>query len=266
VRSSQRKTALVTGATRGIGYELSKLFAQNGYDLVINARHLEDLEEVAAEFEESFGISVHPIARDLSDPDTPEALFEEVGANSLSVDVLVNNAGFGLRGAFAETDLETELRMMRVNMVALTHLTKLFLGGMLERGSGWILNVASTAAYMPGPLMSVYYATKAYVLSFTEALASELEGSGVGVTVLCPGPTKSQFKKRAKQREIWLRYLLREMAPERVARAGFRAVERGRRLALPSLQDWLVVFFHRFVPRPLLANLVHELHKRREVD
>jgi len=264
--TSQNKTALVTGATRGIGYELSKLFARDGYDLVVNARHIEDLEEVAAAFEESYGTSVHPIARDLSDPQTPEAIFEEVQAHALEIDVLVNNAGFGLRGAFAETDLDTELRMMQVNMVALTHLTKLFLGGMLERGSGAILNVASTAAYMPGPLMSVYYATKAYVLSFTEALASELEDSGVGVTVLCPGPTKSHFKQRAKQRRTWLRYLLREMEPERVARAGFRAVKRGRRLAVPSLQDWLVVFFYRFVPRSLLSDLVRELHKRREVD
>ena len=245
---------------------MSKLFAQNGYDLVINARHLEDLEEVAAEFEESFGTLVHPIARDLANPDTPEAIFEEVRAASLSVDVLVNNAGFGLRGAFAETDLEAELGMMRVNMLALTHLTKLFLVDMLARGSGHILNVASTAAYMPGPLMSVYYATKAYVLSFTEGLDSELEGSGVGVTVLCPGPTKTRFKKRARQRGTWLRYLLAEMEPERVARAGYRAVKRGRRLALPGFQDWLVVFFYRFVPRYLLADLVHELHKRRDVD
>ena len=263
---AQKKAALVTGATRGIGYELSKLFAQDGHDLVINARHIGDLEEAAAFFRSSFGISVHPIAVDLSQPDTPEAIFERVRAEGVTVDVLVNNAGFGLRGAFAETELETELRMMQVNMGALTHFTKLFLGGMLERGSGAILNVASTVAYMPGPLMSVYYATKAYVLSFTEALASELEGSGVGVTVLCPGPTKSHFKKRAKQRGIWMRYLLREMEPETVARAGFRAVKRSRRLAVPSLQDWLVVFFHRFVPRPLLAHLVRELHRRREVD
>ena len=264
--ASQKKAALVTGATRGIGYELSKLFARDGYDLVINARHIEDLEEVAAEFEASFGISVHPVARDLSDPESPEAIFDDVQAESLEISVLVNNAGFGLRGAFAETDLETELRMMRVNMVALTHLTKLFLGGMVERESGAILNVASTAAYMPGPLMTVYYATKAFVLSFTEGLASELEGSGVGVTALCPGPTKSHFKKRAKQRRIWMRYLLWELEPERVAQAGFRAVKQGRRLAVSSLQDWLVIFFYRFVPRSLLAALVRELHKRREVD
>ncbi len=257
------KTALITGATSGIGYELSKLFAHDGYDLVINARHEEDLVRVADELERASGSSVVVISKDLSERSAPDEIFSYLRERSIEIDALVNNAGFGLQGPFAETNLETELAMMEVNMVALTQLTKLVLGGMLERGSGRILNVASTASFLPGPLMAIYYATKAYVLSFSQAIASELEGSGVSVTVLCPGPTDTSFQDRAGQTSTWLLHLMAQMEPERVARAGYQGMMEGQRIVFPGFRDRLTAFFQRFAPRAPLADGVRELHKRR---
>lgn len=257
------KTALITGATSGIGYELSKRFAQNGHNLVLTARHEQDLSDVAAELEEVFGISTTVVAEDLSKPGAPERIFSTLQRQSIRIDALVNDAGFGLHGLFADTDIETELAMMQVNMVALTYLTKLFLTEMLEQGGGRILNVGSTASFLPGPLMAVYYATKAYVLSFSQAIAAELEGSGVTVTVLCPGPTETGFHERAGQRSTWLLQLLGTMDPQVVARAGYRGMMKGRRVAIPSFQDKLIVFFQRFAPRGPLTDLVRELNKRR---
>jgi len=254
--SNHTKTALITGATRGIGYELSKLFARDGYDLVINARHEQDLERVASDFEEAFGISVAIIALDLSQPGAADEIFEALQRQSITVDALVNNAGFGLYGSFAETDLSTELAMMQVNMVALTHLTKLFLGHMLEQGRGEILNVASIASFQPGPMMAIYYASKAYVLSFSEALTSELRGLGVTVTALCPGPTATEFQERAElDPERWLT-LMKTMEAESVARAGYRALKRGQAVVVPGLLNKAIVFFERFIPRTLLTGIV----------
>jgi short-subunit dehydrogenase len=190
-------TALITGASTGIGYELGKCFAADRHNLILIARQEARLRQVAAELSEQFSVSARVIVADLAKPDAPQKIADEIRQDSLQVDYLVNNAGFGLGGKFSETDLAAELEMMQVNMVALVHLTKLFLPAMVARRSGKIMNVASTAAFQPGPLMAVYYASKAFVLSFTEAIANELAGTGVTVTALCPGPTQSEFQRRA---------------------------------------------------------------------
>jgi hypothetical protein len=235
---------------------LSKLFARDGYRLVINARHERDLARVASAFEADFGVPVTIIPRDLSQPGAADEIVETLQRRSIRVDVLVNNAGFGLYGPFAETDLTTELAMMRVNMTALTHLTKLFLGPMLEQGAGEILNVASVASFQPGPMMAVYYASKAYVLSFSEALSSELSGTGVTVTALCPGPTATDFQRRAQlDPDRWLT-LMKRMEAETVARAGYRALKRDQAVVVPGLMNQLIVLLGRFLPRTWLTTIV----------
>src|SRR2546428_5424528 len=191
------KTALITGASGGIGYELALLFAKDGFDCILVARSQDKLEELAARLESEFRVRTLVLPKDLSKPSAVDEIHEEVTAASMPVDVLVNNAGFPVFGLFRESDLEAELEMLQVNVVALTALTKLLLKPMLARRDGRILNLGSTAAFAPGPLMTVYYASKAYVLSFSEALANELEGTGVSVTCLCPGATRTGFQKRA---------------------------------------------------------------------
>ncbi|MBE8968493.1 SDR family oxidoreductase, partial [Nostocales cyanobacterium LEGE 12452] len=182
MQNNRKQTALITGASGGIGYEFVKLFAQDGYNLVLVARSVDKLNKIADEFKKKFGIDVKVISKDLSNPSAPEEIFRELEQASINVDVLVNNAGFATYGLFNEIDLNAEMQLLQVNVLCLTHLTKLFLKGMVQRGSGKILNLASTAAFQPGPLMAVYYASKAYVLSFSEAIANELEGTGVSVT------------------------------------------------------------------------------------
>jgi short-subunit dehydrogenase len=229
-------TALITGASSGIGLELAKLFARDGYDLVLVARRREKLEALGAELGQRHGIRFRVIAADLADPAAPAEIMRQVGAASVTVDVLVNNAGFGELGAFVKTDLDTAGRMIEVNVTALTALTKLFLPGMLARRRGRILNVASTAGFAPGPLMAVYYATKAYVISLSEALAEELRGSGVSVTVLCPGPTLTEFQEVAHMQSTRLFRLPGVvMSGESVAMAGYAGLMRGKRMVVPGL-------------------------------
>ena len=182
----QPETALVTGASSGIGWELAKLFAADKSNLVLVARSREKLHELAADLREAHGVEVRVVAMDLADPNSPPAIFGLLAAEGVTVDVLVNNAGFGAVGSVADLPLERQMEMIQVNLTALTHLTRLFLPGMIQRRSGGILNVASTAAFQPGPYMAVYYATKAYVLSFTEAVAEEVLGTGIRVTCLAP--------------------------------------------------------------------------------
>ena len=191
------ETALITGASSGIGLEMAKLFANDKSNLILVARSQEKLDRLAAELRGDCGVQVRVLTGDLADPQSPQAIFDALAAENLTVDVLVNNAGFGAAGSVAGLPLEKQLDMISVNVAALTHLTRLFLPGMIRHRSGGILNVASTAAFQPGPYMAVYYATKAYVLSFTEALAEEVVGTGVGVTCLAPGPTATGFAATA---------------------------------------------------------------------
>lgn len=254
-----KSTALITGASSGIGLDLAHLFAQDGHDVVLVARSEARLRELAGELEGKHRVAARVVVADLAKPDAPREVFEAAGA----VDILVNNAGYGLSGKFAETDLRTELDMIQVNVTALTHLTKLFLRPMVERGRGRILNIASTASFQPGPLMAVYYATKAYVLSFSEAIGEELSGTGVTVTALCPGPTATGFQQKAKLGSEALLKLMKPVPSMEVARAGYRALMRGRRVVVPGVKNKIGVQSVRVSPRALVTRVVHALQARR---
>lgn len=252
------RTALISGASGGIGYELSKLFAADGYNLVLVARSEQKLEEIAANLSKTYGVNAVALAKDLSDPASPDEVFAALETQSTTIDVLVNNAGFGVHGPFAETDLAEELSMLQLNAVSLTHLTKLFLPGMIERGWGRILNVGSTGSFQPGPLMAVYCASKAYVLNFSEAIGEELKGTGVSVTALCPGVTRTGFQTRAHT-ESTLLVRSGSMSAKEVAEIGYKALMRGKRVVVPGLMNWLVAFSVRFTPRSLVAHLGYKL-------
>ncbi|MEA5596928.1 SDR family oxidoreductase [Rivularia sp. UHCC 0363] len=251
-----RETALITGAASGIGYELMQIFAQNKYNLVLVDRNQQKLSEMAEELPKKFGILVKVIVKDLSIPFAAKEIFAELNESLTKIDVLVNNAGFGNYGLFNETDLNAELEMMQVNMVCTTHLTKLFLKGMVERGKGKILNVASTAAFQPGPLMAVYFATKAYIFSFSQAIANELEGTGITVTVLCPGPTASAFHHRTGMSDSKLLKTKNMMDARTVAEIGYRGLMTNKATVIPGLQNQILAEVVRFIPRNLLTKIV----------
>ena len=261
-RNQRHKTALITGASSGIGLELTLLFARDQYDLVLVARSAERLAELAAKLQRDHGISVRILARDLSKPETPNEIYSELARESIKVDVLVNNAGFGRRGYFAETSLAGDMEMMQLNMVALTELTKLFLKDMLERHDGKILNVASTAGFQPGPLMAVYYATKAYVLLFSEAVANELNGSGVTMTVLCPGPTRTGFSERAGAKESRL-FTGVTMDARSVAQIGYRGLMQGKTLVIPGLRNQVLAFSVGLAPRRMVTWISRRMQEVR---
>jgi short-subunit dehydrogenase len=252
--NTSRKTALITGASSGIGVDFSRLLSRDGYELFLVARSEAKLRELAKELG-----NAKVIVADLVSPDAPQRIFDASGG----VDVLINNAGFGLSGPFVEMDLRKELEMIQVNVAALTHLTRLFLPPMLARKSGHILNVASTAAFLPGPLMAVYYATKAYVLSFSEAIADELRGTGVTVTALCPGPTATGFAEAAGMESSRLFKLVKPMSSEAVARYGVRAMQDGKRVAIPGIANKLSTQSIRVSPRRLVTTIVRKLQESR---
>jgi len=256
-------TALVTGASSGIGLELVTLLARARHDLVLVARNQDRLEAVARGLREEFDVAVTILATDLSDPSAPDSIAKQLTDRSLQIDILVNNAGFGTHGLFAGMPLAKDVEMIRVNVLALTQLTRLLLPGMLERRGGRILNVASTAAFLPGPLMAVYYATKAYVLSFSEAIANETAGTGVTVTALCPGPTATDFQNRAGlQKTPLFRGPLRMDAPT-VARAGYEGMMRGKRVVIPGLANRLLVQALRATPRRLATAVIRRIQESR---
>ncbi len=252
------ETVLITGPSSGIGEELAKLFVADGSELVLVARSAGRLEQLAGELAAAHGATVRVEPADLTETGAVAALCERLAADGIEIDVLVNNAGFGARGAVAELPLERQISMLRLNVEALTELTRRLLPGMLARRRGGVLNVASTAAFQPGPFMAVYYATKAYVQSFTEALAEEVRGTGVTVTSLAPGPTVTGFQEEAGMEETLL-FKLGPMPAAPVARAGHRAFRRGKVLVIPGLRNRLLAFSTRFTPRWLLRRLVRVL-------
>src|SRR5882762_9183150 len=223
-----QKTALITGASFGIGYELAGVFAREGYNLVLVARSADKLRQLAAELEKAHGTRSLILASDLSAPGAAAYVHDQTTRADITVDVLINNAGFGQFGLFAENDLEECLQQIQLNITTLTHLTRLYIPEMLERKRGRILNVASTAAFQAGPLMAVYYATKAYVLHFSEAIANELQGTGVTVTALCPGPTISGFQERGKMEDSGLVKGKKVMDARTVAEIGYRGLMAGQ--------------------------------------
>ena len=247
-------TALITGASSGIGLELARIFAREGYSLALVARDRTRLEKLAAELKPA---SVQVIAKDLSQPDVPQEIHRQVP----SVDVLVNNAGFSDFGKFAETSLSEELKMIQVNMTAPVILTKLYLSGMIAARKGRIMNVASTAAFQPGPLMAAYYASKAFLLSFSEAIANELEGTGVTVTALCPGPTATEFQERAKMQDSGLVKGKKIMDARTVAEAGYRGLMAGKTIVIPGLKNKLLAQSIRISPRNMVTKVVRNMQQ-----
>lgn len=261
----QKETVLITGASSGIGLELAKCFAADGSRLVLAARNQPALEALAAELRQRQKTDVVVLPVDLSLPEAPRSAFETLGAQKISVDVLVNNAGFGLHGSFAELPLQRQLEIVKVNVTALTELTGLFLPGMLERRGGGVLNVGSVAGFVPGPGMAVYYATKAFVQSFSEALAAELIGTGVSVTVLCPGPTETNFGAVARGNKVRVRQT-GKMSAETVARYGHYAFRHRKVVAIPGLQNQALVSLTRVMPRSTIRNTIRSYNQFKKTD
>ncbi len=254
-----KQTALITGASTGIGYELAKVFAANGFGAVLIARNHAKLGQVAEELQEKFSVHAHVLPKDLSLPSAAQEIYDWCKSRALQINVLVNNAGFGAYGDFVDSDLHNILEMIQVNVTALVHLTKLFLPDLLQQASARILNVTSTAAFQPGPRMAIYYATKAFVLSFSEALASECVGSGLTVTALCPGPTATEFQARAN---VLGTRLVKTglMRADKVALAGYRGMMKGKRVVIPGIVNKLAVMVVRFAPRRAVAAIVKARH------
>ena len=254
-------TALITGASSGIGRSLAHVFAREGYALVLVARRLAVLEELAAELSRDHGVTVRVMAIDLAEPDAAMRLFADLQQSGVVVDVLVNNAGFGMQGAFAALPADRQLQMIHLNVTALTALTRLLLPSMLERGKGGVLNVGSTAGFQPGPFMAVYYATKAYVISFTEALADELSGSGLRVSCLAPGPTATAFATEAGAAESRL-FQSDTMSVDEVARIGYEGWRAGKFLVVAGRRNWWRAFAVRILPRSYVRRVVRDLNSR----
>ena len=256
-----RKTALITGASFGIGLELARIFARENHNLVLVARSADRLRQLASELEKAHGTRSLILAVDLTEPGASAYVLDQTARADVVVEVLVNNAGFGQYGLFAENELEECLRQIQLNVTTLTHLTRLYLPGMIERGNGRILNMASTAAFQAGPLMAVYYATKAYVLHFSEAIANELQGTGVTVTCLCPGATTTEFHKRANATGMRL-LRMGSMDARAVAEDGYRALMAGKPVVISGFQNWLVAQSIRFAPRRMATAVARKLQEQ----
>ena len=246
-------TALITGASGGIGYELAKLLARDRHNLVLVARSADKLAQVASELQ-AHGVTVKIIALDLAEPSAPRLLFNQLQQEGISVDILVNNAGFGVCNQFSQMPEAEILGQIDLNIRALTELTRLFLPSMIARRGGRIMNVASIAGFQPGPLMAVYYATKAYVISFSQATANELSNSGVSLTCFCPGATHTGFADRAGIEKSRL-FQLGAMSAEKVALDGYRAMMRGSTLAISGGLNWLIAESTRFAPRKMVTAI-----------
>ena len=250
------ETALITGASSGIGMELAGVLAREGYDLVIVGRDTERLAKVREALVGAYGVAITSLPLDLAASGAPEALFDALKAQDVTVDVLVNNAGVGDFGRFVESEVGRIRAMIRTNVTVPTVLSRLIGAGMADRGKGKILNVASVAGFVPGPWMAAYFATKAHVLSLSEALAVELKGKGVTVTALCPGPTQTRFIERAGQERSRLIKGKRLASAKDVAEFGYKAMRKGKRVAVHGLRNKATVLGIRLLPRGLVARLV----------
>ena len=260
--SINEKTVLITGATKGIGYELTKLFVQDSYNLVLIARDKDKLESIKDVFSKKYpSIDILIIAKDLSKPNAAFEIFYEIEKKQIIIDVLVNNAGIGDFGKFYNEDLSKIAAIMQINMIALTELTRLFLDKMVMRQKGKILNVSSMAAFQPGPYMAVYYASKAYVQSFSEAIASELEGSGISITTLCPGPTKSGFQHEVGSEDSRLAKLNLLLSSEYVAKYGYKALHANKEVAIPGFINSSLRNTAKIIPRKTAIQVVKKLQR-----
>jgi short-subunit dehydrogenase len=256
------KTALITGASGGIGLELARIHAAKGDDLILVARTGSKLEMLKTDLEKKFNIKVHCIVKDLAVKDAGREVYAEVKRKGLSVNYLINNAGFGDFGLFADSDWNKQERMINLNITALAHLTRLILPDMIAMGGGKIMNVASLAAFQPGPSMSVYFATKAFVLSFSEAVNNEVRDKGISVTALCPGPVETNFHavtigdpELVKERKM--------ASAKEVAEFGYRSMIKGKPVAIPGFKTSLMAFAVRFFPREFIVRMVRKIQEKK---
>jgi short-subunit dehydrogenase len=257
------ETALITGATSGIGFHLAKEFAKHGHPLVLVAPVDSELANTAATFKQDHNVSVRCIGKDLEKPDAAQEIFDELERDGVQVDILVNNAGHGQKGRFWEIPIDRDISIVRLNIDAVLRLTKLFLGPMIQRKRGRILNVASVAGFEPGPLLAVYHASKAFVLSLSEALATELKDNDTGVTLtaLCPGPTDTDFFEKADMENTVAFHKANLMAPQPVAEAGYKALMEGERIIVPGATNKAMVFSRRFLPAAAQAKMNEKLYE-----
>ena len=259
---SDRKIALITGASAGLGLEFAKLFAKDGHDVALVARRRDRLEEIAGALARDFGIMASVFPADLTDPAAPKQIYDQVTAAGLAIEFLVNNAGFGKHGPFVTSDIQRELEMIEVNVKALVHLTRLFLPAMVERKSGRVLNIGSTAGFVPGPFMATYYASKAFVASFTEALAYELRGSGVTATISTPGATATEFAAVAgTDKSALFQSGVADAAT--VALHAYRAMLAGKVMAIPGVKNKLTLQALRVSPRSMMRTIAARLNQVR---
>jgi uncharacterized protein len=258
-RKGEGQTALVTGASAGIGVDLAECFAKDGYDVILAARTESALKEVADRLAKTYKVTATPIAADLQAIGGGRTLADAIKAKGLSVDVLVNNAGYGHAGAFANSDAGVQLGMIDLNDRALVELTQIYWTDMLAKKRGGVLNVASTAAFQPGPLMAIYYASKAFVLSFSEALWEEARDTGVHVSCLCPGPTVSKFRERAGTGKTRLSRVGTAMPSMTVARQGYNGWRANKRVVITGFRNRMLARVAPFVPRTTLLRMVRNL-------
>jgi len=254
-----KKTALITGASNGIGLELAKIHASKGGDLVLVARNKSKLDELKAELEKQFKVSVYVIVKDLSATNSAQEVYEETTKQNIQIDYLINNAGFGDFGMFAETDWNKELQMINLNITTLTQFTKLYLRDMEKRRSGKIMNVASTAAFQSGPTMAVYCATKAYVLSFTEAVSNEVSDKGITMTALCPGATETGFQAVGGMDESKLFKDKKLPTAKEVAGYGYKSMIKGKTVAIHGIMNYIMSNSVRFIPRAMVLKVSRKM-------
>ena len=254
-----KTTALITGASNGIGLELAKIHASKGGNLVLVARNKSKLDQLKAELENQYKVSVYTIGKDLSATESAQEVYDEINKQNIQIDYQINNAGFGGYGMFAETDWNTELNMIHLNITALTLFTKLFLNDMVKRRSGKIMNVASTAAFQPGPTMAVYCATKAFVLSFTEAVSKESHDKGVSITALCPGATETGFQEAAGLDDSKLFKGKKLPNAKQVAEFGYRSMIKGKTVAVHGMMNYILANSIRFIPRAIVLKVSRKI-------
>ena len=256
------EVGLITGAASGLGFELALLMAKDGYDLILVDVNNKKLQEAKDEITALYPSDIQLLHKDLSQQHVAEEIFKALGGKH--IDVLINNAGFGIFGSFNDTDWERDLAMLNLHVITTTHLTKLALKGMVARGSGKILNMSSLAAFQPGPLMSLYYATKAYILSFSEAIANELKGTGVSVTTLCPGQTKTAFQEvvsnGSKASDNKIKFNI--ACPKAVAEYGYEAMQKGKVVAIPGNINKFLSKLPRFVPRRTATAIIRKIQEK----
>ncbi|NRD24600.1 SDR family oxidoreductase [Winogradskyella litoriviva] len=260
MKNNKQNTALVTGAASGLGYELALLLAEDNYNLILIDINAKKLEEARKNILKNYQPEITLMVKDLSIVNIAEEIFNEI--SDIEIEVVINNAGFGLFGTFCDTDWERESKMLNLHILTSTHLLKLLLPDMVKRGSGKILNLSSLAAFQPGPLMALYYASKGYILSFSEAISNELKGTGVTVTALCPGPTKTEFQNVVSEDTSENKIAFNMACPKEVALYGYNAMNRGKVVAIPGTINKFLSVLPRILTRNRTTKIVRKIQDK----